>query len=258
MGRWGLLLFVLSIGGCALVANLDDLRGTNSSDAGNDAGNDGSASAFCSGTHLLCESFDNEDGGWSSSWTEQKQYATMAVVTDDFRSPPGSLRITSTAPAAHGVLLGTFATSALNFTCAVSLRITNFKNGYYVYVSPVILDDNGDPNFVDYEIVLRGYSGVGSFDELSDTLDADVENVQSPIGTVIDGQWHRLFITLHLSAPATAAIAIDDITTGKTRSITPPSAISGVSFAIGLPNAGTAGGDGGWTANFDNAVCDPP
>ena len=241
-----------SLGGTTDSGNNDAAN----NDTGNndDAGNDGDASNSCSGTHILCENFD-DDGGWDSSvWKEQKQYATMAVVTDDFRSAPGSLRITADAAAAHGVLLGTFPVPVQHFTCSVWLRISNFKTGYLIDVSPVILYDITDPNFVDYEILLQGYNGNGSLDLLTETQDAAVESAQSLNVSVIDGAWHQLFVTLHLDWPPTATMAIDNPGKGITRAITPPASISSISFEIGLPNAGTAGA---WTANFDDAVCDP-
>ncbi len=243
----GLLFGVaLSSLGCSLT-DLSGLRGNP------DATIDG-AGALCSGNHILCETFD--DGGWAASWIMQSNQSTMDVVTDDFVSPPGSLRITAGVSDAHGILLGTFPSPVTDFVCSVSVRVAGFPDGYYSRVSPVVLYDINDPSLEDYEITFMGYNQNGYLDEHVESAgDAGwIDDSQTLPYTVVDGAWHRLTLTVHLGAPPTAEIHLDGNSgVGATKPLTPPASVSGVAFAIGISSSGSGGG---WVAHFDDAVCD--
>ena len=244
MGR-ALFLVVLSVVGCSLTTDLEPLRG------GADGGGDGGP---CSGAHILCEDFD-EDGGWASSWVVQSNAATMEIAHDDFVSPPASLRIVAGAADARGVLLGTFPSAPTDFTCSVSMRVENFPSGYDSRIAPIFLYDIADPSLVDYELAFRGYDQTGSVDEHVETADGGWnDNDRALPYTVVDGAWHRVSIAVHLGASPKATLSLDGHAgVGASVALTPPSPVSGVAVGIGVSYAGSSGG---WTAHFDDAVCD--
>ncbi len=237
--------------GCSLVTDLDGLRGSGGADAAPDA-----VASACSG-HILCESFDH-DGGWASSWVPQSSAATMEVATDDFVSPPASLRITSTGADARAVLLGTFPSPLpTDFACSVSVRVEGFPAGHYNRVAPVVLYDIADPTLLDYEATFMGVDQSGYLDEhVESNGDAGWTDDGRPLPySIVDGAWHRLTLTVHLGASPSAQLDLDGKTgIGATKPLTPPSPVSGIAFAVGL--ASSNGGPSGWVAHFDDAVCD--
>ena len=242
MGR-ALFLVALSFVGCSLTTDLDALRG---------GGADGGP---CSGAHILCETFDEDGGSWASSWVVQSTAATVTVTQDEFVSPPASLRIAATASDARGILLWTFPSSPTDFTCSVSLRVENFPSGYDSRFAPIFLYDIGDPSLADYELAFRGYDQSGSLDEHVETADGGWnDNDQALPYTVVDGAWHRVTIAVHLGASPKATLSLDgNAGVGASVALTPPASVSGLAFGIGVSYAGSSDG---WTAYFDDAVCD--
>jgi hypothetical protein len=242
----GAFFFLLAhaIGGCSLLTNLGDLKG------GLDGG--GGGDAFCSGTHLLCEDFD--DGGWASSFVKQQSPSTTMTVENDYSvSPPYSLRVVANNSDAVGVLIGTFPSPPPTaFTCSVSVRIENYPSIYELRVSPVVLHDFTDPTLSDYEITYYEYGQNGSLDEHVGTSDGGSVDQKQGLGLSIeDDAWHEIKMTIQLAAPSSVTMEI--ASAGATKTLTPPATISTVSFAIGVQYSGTSSG---WTAHFDNAKCD--
>ena len=234
------------LGGCSLTTSLDDLRGDPDGSTSGDGG-------LCSGEHILCEDFD--DGGWSSSWIAKSQSATLSVATDDFVSPPASLLLAATASDAQGILLGAFPAAVPgDFTCSVWVNIQGFPNGYDLRVSPIYLYDVGDPALLDYEIGFRGYDEAASVNEHVQTADGGwVDNGEPLTLSVVNDGWQKLTMSVHLGASPSATISVSNGAFAAMLPLSPPADVSGVAFGVGISYAGSSDG---WTAHFDDAVCD--
>lgn len=246
--RGAIAFVVCAMSACSLLTNLDDLRG-GTTDAGSDAGSDADKSCDAGG-HIVCDDF-NSSASLSGS---QPIFSAMAITTDDYVSPPSSLVVSPVGPSAHGVVLRTFPTPLpTDFTCSVSMRVKNYPDNYFSFLSPVILYDVDDPSLIDYELTYVGNNPNGYLDEHVDTTDASTDDARVlpyPIG---DDTWHRVTLTVHL-ASATVELDLDGKGIGATKSFTPPAKVTAIAFAIGLASGGTE--PASWVAHFDDAVCD--
>lgn len=251
--RGASITYACALTACSLLTDLDGLRG-GSGDGGGDAGSDASGSS-CGGQHIICDDF-NSSASLSGSVSNS---ATMEIATDTFISPPSSLRVTPTFKSAYGYVLRTFQTPLpTDFTCSVFMRVENYPDAYYSFLSPVLLYDVDDSNLVDYEVTYLGNNPNGFLDEHVELGDAsptdDGKQLPYPIG---DGAWHRVTLKVHLGASPSAELDLDDAGIGAMKSITPPSKITAIAFAVGLKSGGTEPqGSPSWVAHFDDAVCD--
>jgi hypothetical protein len=251
--RGALVCCVVLASACALLTNLDDLRG-GGTDGSSESNGEASGSP-CGGGHILCDDFNA--GTIASFWQKPTPTnANVEIANDTYVSAPSSLRVTSTGPNAFGYVLGTFpAPLPTDFVCSVSMRVENFPDKYFSFLSPVILYDTGDPNLQDYELTYLGNNPDGYLDEHTQYADAATANdsTKKLPYAVGDGTWHRVTLNVRRSS-ATVELDLDDAGIGATKSITPPSNPTGIAFVVGLKSGGTE--DAGWVAHFDDAVCD--
>ena len=257
-----------ALSACSLVVDLTNLSSPDAStdaaletstDAAPDAG-DGSTDAvveagprFCTGTHLLCEDFDEDGGAWSDALKPQANNVTLTVVTNEFTSSPASLRIRPLSANASGGLIATFPTPLpTDFTCALSLRVESFPGGAIMQAAEVSIATS-DPNVALYNVFLQADTGNTQLYEFEQVVDGGgVNSLKALPLAVLDGAWHRMTLTMHVASSPSATMDFGG-NNSATKTLTPPSPITGFNFAIGI---GFTNAASTWTAYFDDAVCD--
>jgi len=265
MQRAALIASVAALGACSLVVELDGLSSPDASrdgasEASIDVAADSLAEAsteagprFCTGKHLLCEDFDDDSGSWSDAVQPTANNVTLTVVTNESTSKPASLRIVPLGANASGGLVGVFpAPPPTDFTCAVSLRIEGFPPGAIMQAAQLAVSTS-DPNVIIYDVFFQADTQNAQLYEYENLTDGGGVNSQKSLPfSILDGAWHRLTLTMHVASSPSAVMDLGD-NNGTTKTLSPPSPITGFRYNIGIgfTNAAT-----GWTAYFDDAVCD--
>lgn len=255
MRRAALMFSAAALCACSLVVGLDDLS-SGSDAAASDVTSDvvvAFEAGVCDGVHLVCENFDEDGGAWSSKLQPVMNGATLAVGTDDFVSSPASLRIASDGGNnTAGYLLATLPQPLPNdFECKLAVRVEGIPSGKLVQTANIGLYST-DPNVSTYSLFFQGDPLSGQLYEFELMADGGLnESPKALPYSVVDGKWHNVAIAVHLGAPATAQMTLDDGLV-TTRSISPPSTITGASFTIGIQYSNSLAG---WTARIDDAFC---
>jgi hypothetical protein len=265
MRRAALIASAAALCACSLIVDLGNL--SSSSDAsmtdatidaplGDASTPDASSDAldFCArDAHVFCEDFDEDGGAWNAKLQPVNNGVTLTIGTDDFTSPPASLRTVADAAFQSGYLIAALPQPVLtDFVCTLSVRIEGVAVNGIVQTANISLFSS-NPNVNDYSLFFQGDTVNGQLDEYEQMTDGAVTNIPKLLPySVLDGKWHRIALAVHLGGAATAAMTLDDGLT-TTMSITPPTPVTSASFTIGIDysNAST-----GWTAHFDDAFCD--
>lgn len=265
MRRAALITSTAALAACSLVVDLSALSSPDASiDAAPEAALDASADTtaeaateagprFCTGTHLLCEDFDDDSGSWSDAVQPTANNVTLTVVTNDSTSKPASLRIVPLGAGASGGLVGVFPTPPpTDFTCALSMRIEGFPPGAIMQAAQLAVSTS-DPNVIIYDVFFQADTQNAQLYEYENLIDGGGINSQKSLPfSILDGAWHRLTLTMHVASSPNAVMDLGG-NSGATKTITPPSPITGFQFNIGI---GFTNAAPNWTAYFDDAVCD--
>ncbi|MFO0739193.1 MAG: hypothetical protein U0270_25065 [Labilithrix sp.] len=208
--------------------------------------------------HALCDDMNDGDLGKSPPWTPgaNPRNAERCSYTDDlYVSPPRALRMTSSAtPAKSPSLVARLEATISKLTCDLDVRIEAAPENTTMSLLDVVLSEGGAGGF-GFSVLDQSGSGVlvhtQSYPPVAGDVTSHVEFLDS--STLPLGRWVHVHFDVSPTDPdARLALSFGD---------SPPRRIVGGRAAQGPASEATltislSGGAEGWSALFDNVVCD--